>query len=261
MTWDRLRQWLLPAAALVVCLLLALAANLARHRGEDLARQAEAARLDREGLLRERDAAAAELRAARDRAARIPEIEADLARLRAIAGRTTTTDVLHARTRPGRVQIPATPHEGGAAPSPAPPSPSNGALAGEGRVLVLTETSELSVEVDSLTEQTRAGNRVVVGAASCWLEPGPELPIQPRHMLYRGAFSAPLSSALGAPEERVPRWGAGVVAIAGPKSVGAGPALLLPPVRVWGIQGEGTAGCAAGSGGLAGCVLIAGVRW
>jgi hypothetical protein len=85
---------------------------------------------------------------------------------------------------------------------------------------------------------------VVVGAAEAWrLGPGPPA------RLFGGPLRAPVEEALVEAAPRLPRWGAGLAAFAGRDGWAVGPALALPPLRLWGFQGEAVLGAGAGPGG------------
>jgi len=253
MDWSRLRPWLVPAAALVAVLLLAWAWNGERSARGALARQVEEERLRGAGLTTEAEAGRGALKQAEREAVELRD-QLEAAR-RAVPG-VRVVEVLRWRTRPdvasGTPRDPAAPQGGGAAAPPV--QPSSGGPAGAGCLLAPGDIGEVRVVEAQLAG--KAGARAIVGSAEAWrIEPGPPT------RLFGGPLRAPAELALVEAERRPPAWGAGLMVAASRDSVGAGPVLLLPPVRVWGVQGEALAGCAAGVRGLTACVATAGVRW
>ena len=114
----------------------------------------------------------------------------------------------------------------------------------------------MAAQVDAVKVETKAGNNVLLGAASCWRMDDTS-PV----MLYRGPFEAKLSSLAApvAPEE--PGWGVALMFAASADKVGVGPAVLLPSFRVFGMEVDASAGFAAGSRGFVAATAQAGVRF
>lgn len=256
---PRLRPWLGYIVALVVIVLLALAWNRAHRLATALGKEREAEALRARDLIVEHAAKRADLETrAKALAGQNADLAAELARARASAPRARVTGTFQGSTKPAPAAgtptptpTCATPGSGGAAAPPA--QPTQGVPAGAGCLLAVGDLGEIHVEQVELT--TKAGNRVVVGAAGCYRSEVP--PVR----LFGGAFSSALSTATGEAERPAPRWGVGLMAAASRDSVGAGPVVMFPPLRLWGLQGEALAGCAAGSGGLTACIAAAGVRW
>jgi hypothetical protein len=100
------------------------------------------------------------------------------------------------------------------------------------------------------------GARLVVGAASAY-----RVTPEPRARLFGGPFRAALSEASSVATPGAPGWGAGVYVGLSRDGWAAGPALALPPVRLWGLQGEVVVGAGLGSNGVWAGSGTALVRW
>jgi hypothetical protein len=242
------RPWLVPAVVLVLVVVLALALNKGHRAEVDLAKEKERAE-KLQGKLVEEEVSKKVLQGRfDDMKKRIPELQAQLDDVTARVGKVTVKEVVRFVTVPGAAG-------GEAHPSPNPSSGSNPAAAPAGDVLVL-RGDILRVEVDEASVETQAGNKVVVGAASCWRQsPLPET------MLYRGAFQAPLSQVSELEGPRLVRWGGGLTVVATSDKVGVGPVLLFPPFRVWSMEGDASAGFAAGTRGFVAATAQVGVRF
>jgi len=246
--WDRLRPWLWPAATLLVMVFLALAWNRAHGRGEQLARQVEAERLRAAGLAAEAEAKGAALEAAVQQQA---DLRGQLADARRAVPGVRVVEVVKWRTRPDVAA--GAPREPPPQGTPSPPA-GDGSIAPEGACLLAAgDTGEVRVSEAQL--RGPAGSRVVIASAEAWRL----TPTSSR--LFGGPIQTPVEQAIVEAERPLPRWGAGLMVAATRDRVGAGPVVMAPPLRVWGVQGEASAGCAAGVGGFTACVAAAGVRW
>lgn len=122
----------------------------------------------------------------------------------------------------------------GASPAPiSSPVPAPTGHSGEGATsssCLLAEGDQGEIRVDAVALQTRAGNRVLVGAASAHR-------LNPEARLFGGSFSAPVTWAA----EREPatpavrRWGAGPWLGVSSSGVAVGAAVAAPPARLFGI--------------------------
>jgi hypothetical protein len=251
--------WLWGHRVSVLVLALFVAAGFGLRACHDLAgTRAASARAEEEAALRaagltvERDAVQGELaRAASD----AKELRGQLEAARRADPGVRVVEVIRWRTRPeaagGAPRDPA-PAGGGAAVPPV--QPATGVPAGVGCLLVAGDLGEVRVVEAQL--QGDAGARVVVGSAEAWrVDPGPPT------RLFGGPLRTPVELAVVEPERRPPRWGAGAAAFAGPGGWAVGPAIALPPLRLWGWQAEVVVGAGAGPSGAwqAGATGI--VRW
>lgn len=265
--------WALPLLLVLVAMVLAWRLDAGRRAEADRARLAEEARLRAEGLLvveqvRSKDLAAE----ARRLAGENTDLAAELARARRAAPGAVVVATVSARTgprpasgsaRPGPACPAPTPPIEGQPPSPIipktiPPEPACpldvvGPLTGR----CLLEAGDLvEIRVDQVELETREGARVVVGAAAVWrLGPGAE------ERLASGGFQAPLSAAKEPARPPPPGWGAGLYAGLSREGWALGPALALPPARLWGLQGEVVVGVGVGPNGAwqgSGAALV---RW
>jgi hypothetical protein len=233
-------------AALVVFLVVK-AWNRNASLESDLAKEREL-REKLQGKLVEEDSSKKEMASKlKDAQARVPELEAQVKDLEGRVGKVKPIRVVEIVTVPGAATgtprpCPLQPPQGVQDPSP------TGCLVATGDIV--------RAQVDEVTVETKAGNQVVLGAASCWRESPP-----PETMFYRGNFEAKTSTANVTAEPSPVRWGAGLTFMATTDKVGVGPLVLFPPVRVWGLEGDISAGFAAGLGGFVGGSVNAGLRW
>ena len=249
---SRLRPWLVPVLLVLAAIVAAWSWNRASRLSDSLTRAEEAAGFRSAGLEVERDAARRDLARA---AAEAVELREQLDRARQADPGVRVVEVVRWRTRPEAAGGPprdAAPADGGAGGAVAPATP--GATAGAGCLLAAGDLGEVRVVEAQL--RGSAGSRVVVGSAEAWrLEPGPPA------RLFGGPLRAPVEQAVVEAERPLPRWGAGVAVYAGRDGWAAGPAVALPPLRLWGLQGEAVVGAGAGPTGAwqAGATAI--VRW
>jgi hypothetical protein len=139
-----------------------------------------------------------------------------------------------------------------ASPSLAPGSP-------EPNVCVLATGDKGELRLAGVVWETRADNLVPVLEAEAWrLEPAPAT----RSL---GGLLRPDLSRLQVAAPRAPPpdagWGGGVIAWAGRDGWAAGPAVALPPLRLWRLQLEVLAGAGAAPSGTWGAGGSAVARW
>jgi len=202
-----------------------------------------------QGKLVEEDSSKKQMAAKlKDALVRIPELEAQMKDLEGKVGSVKPVRV---------VQIVTVPGAAAGVPRPCPITPSVDGKEPTPPVECLVAVGDIvRAQVDEVTVETKAGNQVVLGAASCWRESPP-----PETMYYRGAFEAKTSKVDVIVEASPVRWGAGLTFMATTDKIGVGPLILFPPVRLWGLEGDISAGFAAGLKGFVGGNVNAGVRW
>lgn len=121
---------------------------------------------------------------------------------------------------------------------------------------LLAKGDEGEIRVAEVALQAREGNRVLAGAAEAWrLSPGP-----PTRILA-GRFTAPASEISEERPAPLPRWRAGAFLGASRDGWVVGPAVALPPARLWGMQLELTLGAGVGPAGSAQAAASGIVRW
>lgn len=233
-------RWTPVIVVAVVAGVLAWKLDLGRRAASELARETEKENLRLKGVIAQNQVSEAKLKADAETLARHnAEFAAELERVKKAAPDARPVAVSHATT--GRV-------EAGGTPVP----PSSAATPATSAACLLRQGDIGEVRVDSATLQTRAGNVVMIGAASAWrLSPEPET------RLFGGALKIEGSV------ERVPLlpgWGFGATAWAGRSGWMVGPAASLPPFRLWGLQGELSAGASLGPSGEWGVGATALVR-
>jgi hypothetical protein len=238
--------WLLLAAVLLLALVLFRECSSRRAAEDQLAKEREAAAIDRAGLERihdvEKAALAKELKAARGESA---DFRAELARAQAALAGAKVTSVVRASTGPRPVST--TP----------PETPSNGLASAEclpaGPDCALTEADQGEIRVTEATVETKAGNRVLVGAAEARR-------VRDDRVLFGGPFSVPVTEAseLAPPSPRRPGWGAGPLVGIGTRGAFAGIAVATPEGRMPLLGGQ-VFGLAQGTGGGGEFAVIVGV--
>lgn len=191
LAWVKTFAVLLLVGALLVLGWWALGEHRAKLTAQDETKRiAEAAQIETDGLTNTHELTKAQLKdliaaSVRDSAmfaAAFGDAQKKLRDAKAIAAMTASTGAVP-------VQHSAT----GAAPN-----------VGAVPTCALTEADDGEIEVRSVTLETQAGNRVVVGSAEAFRH-------SPRKLLFGGSFAAPLTEAaeVAKPEERKPGWGAG----------------------------------------------------
>lgn len=234
---NALRPWAAPIALVIATFLFVRSCNHSRNVISDLERSIEAERLRAEGVYVAGEKKASELAA---EARRLAGENSDLARALEEARRKAPSakpaEVVHSQTGPVVV--------GPVVPLPCPVSAQ----------CVLRQGDTVSFEVDEVHLKTDAGNEVIVGTAAAWRL------TEPKVMLARGSFQAALSAAaVEAPERRL-GWGAGVAVAATSAGWAVGPAVALPPLRLWSAQVEATVGAVFGGAGTQGTASAV-LRW
>jgi len=119
---------------------------------------------------------------------------------------------------------------------------------------LLAEGDMAEIRVDQVEIETKAGNRVIVGAAECRrVEPKPET------RLAGGPFEASLTTAMviGKPKQKPPGWGVGpAVMVSSSDGLAYGVAVSAPPLNVFGVDFEvGLAG-AVGKSSMQGFAIM-----
>lgn len=244
MTFSSVLAWRwTPAVAIaIVAGVLAWKLDAGRRAADELARMNEAEALRLEGVLVAEQAGSLQLRAALGVLERQnADFAAEIERIKKVASSARPVSVSHGVTGPAVA--------GGAPavrPVEAPMIP--------GPICLLRAGDMGEVRVDSATLQTSKGNALMVGAASAWrVAPSPETRL----------FGGPLK--ITGTVETVPYspgWGFGATGWAGRSGWMAGPAASMPPVRVWGLQGEVAFGAGfgpSGEWGVGGTVIAR--RW
>lgn len=110
-------------------------------------------------------------------------------------------------------------------------------------VCVLMQGDSGQVIVSEVTYETKAGNHVLLGSAACWRTK------PTKSLLFTSAVEAPVSTAIVAPEPPQKRWGAGLYMGFSKDGWAVGPAVGFPPLPLWSLQAEVTAGVGLGPGG------------
>lgn len=228
--------WGVVVLAGVVVLLLVVAWNRERGARGELARHLEAEQLRAAGL---------EVAAERDRAdlwdeanrasAESEDLRRALAEARAASHGERPVLVARCSTGPR-------PAAGAARPATSPP-PAPGSEAPAPPACLLAAGDQGEVQVDEVVLETRAGNLVLVGAASAW-RAAPD-----RARLFGGPFRADLGEVAGAAPPRPAGWGVGVWSGVSRDGWAVGPAVAAPPLRLWTLQLEAILGGGLGPGG------------
>jgi hypothetical protein len=247
-------RWALPAVLVVAALAVTWkldqgrrAAARARAAELELRRQAEARELEAEGLL------VAERRKAgwlEENAAELldqhHELAAEVDRLRRALPGARPVATVDLRTGPVAVSPGPRAQEGAAAAQRHDPLAADGAGAPS---CVLYEGDQGEVRVAGVVYETKAGNRVPLLALEAWR-------LNPDALLFGGVARGAWTEREPDPPERLPGWGGGVVVVGG-EGWAVGPAVAAPPLRLWRLQLEASAGAAAGPSGTWGAVATA----
>lgn len=225
------KSWLVAAALLVAAVFLWNREHRART---DALRSAEAARLELQNQIVAHEQTRRELQGSiSGLLENNASLEAALSEARTAAP--DAKPVRAARLDTGPLAVAAKP-EAPRVPRAAPAVAKPCALAVEDAV---------SIEVDTVDLETKAGNTLVVGTASVFRVDPP-----PKELLASGRFQAPLSrsEALAPPSE--PRWGVAALAFCGAPGCAFGGGPMFPPVRVLGARVEAVSGLLVGAGGV-----------
>jgi len=240
--------------AVIIAMLAGLAAvgalayklNRGAEAQAELARMAEAGRLSAQGLVVEERRQKDALQADRDRlAAENPELRAALERAEKAARGARVVSVVSASTGSAT-----------ATGEPRPPSPvatSSIVTPKQEAPCLLAPGDRAEIRVDQVTFETRAGNRVLVGAAAAWrLDPAPKA------QLVSGTWQADVTEALGSapPVALGARWGAGVAILGSAHGLAPAIALAAPPLRALGLSMELSVAAGWGTEGPAGSALL-----
>jgi hypothetical protein len=129
----------------------------------------------------------------------------------------------------------------------------------EAPACLLAAGDQGTVQVDSVTMETRDGNKVVVGEAEVW-----RTSPSPRTRLFAGTFQAPVTrvSVEEPPRPRsAPRWGVGAWVGVGRDGWAVGPAVALPAARLGPLQFEAVIGGGLGPSGAFQGGASGVVRW
>jgi hypothetical protein len=124
-----------------------------------------------------------------------------------------------------------------------------------GPLCMLTTDDEVSIAVEQLELQTKAGNTLIVGTGLVYREP-------PHQLLAGGRFRSQLSDSASLAPPRTPRWGALALGTCGVGGCGLGAGVLLPPwtLPLVGWRLESLVAASALPSGLQ-ATVGAGVRW
>jgi hypothetical protein len=237
--------WFLPLLLLLAGLWLAWQLNAGRESEATARRLADEARLRAEGILVVEQAKGRDLEAeARRLGARVPELEAELERARKAAPGARVTGTVSTST--GGVVAGGSPRPGPACPAAAPPAAAPAPPSGPpAPACVLADGDVGEIRVDQVAMETREGAQLLVGSTSAWrLDPGPATKVM------SGSFRSALSTAKTEPPPAPPGWGAGLYAGVSREGWALGPALALPPARLWALQLEVVLGAGVGPGGV-----------
>jgi hypothetical protein len=240
--------WILRGLALLLFILLAKSWNDARSLKNAFSKELEREKIEKAGLLAERDATKKELK---DREAELLMGQAALAveveRLKSTVGKVKIVEVIKWETKEVRVEVPVE-VPGRDCPPLVDGKPS--------KKILLVEGDTGMAEVTQLKYETRAGNQVIVGQASC-------LRLTPTKLeLFKSVIAAPVSFAIQTPEPDPYRWGAGAYFGFSQDGWAAGPSIAFPPLSIFSkAQAELTVGLGLGpksnfQGGATGVV-----RW
>lgn len=226
-------RWTPVVVLALLALWLAWRLDGGRRSALEAGRLAEAEALRQAGIAVAAQADAAGVRASlHAQLQRSAELAAEVARLKRVSPGVRPVSVTTGSTGP-------VPVAGAAVPGSA-----------LGCVLFEGDTGE--IRLASATFATRGGNLVFVGAAEAWrAAPAPAV------KLFGGALAA--ETVVERPHTEA-GWGAGAWAVVGRDGWAVGPALALPPVRLWRLQLEATMGAGMGSAGINGGASVVG-RW
>jgi hypothetical protein len=242
-------RWSPVVGVAVLALVLVCKLDAGRRAADRAAQLAEAEELRQAGLVVAAERDARGMRAALGAAVKTSEdLAAELERVKRAAKGARPSVVFSGSTGPVVAGGAPRPNPGQEAPpTQGQDHPQAGAADREGAscpvspACLLAAGDQGEVRVDEVILETKAGNVVLAGAASCWrLEPAPAA------RLFGGPLRGSLSVAKPRPEAG---WGAGVWTGVGREGWAAGPALALPPARLWRLQVEAVVGGGLGPSG------------
>lgn len=224
-------RWTPTVAVALLALVLVCRLDQGRRASEEAVRLAEAEVLRQAGLAVAAQEDASGMRRALARVAGENEdLAGELARVKAASPGAKPVAVIHATT--GGVVAGGTPREQGAPPTQGQANRQAGAADRDGAPCLLASGDVGEIRVDSAILETKGGNVVFAGAASCWrLEPGPASRL----------FGGPLRAELAVEKlPGKPGYGFGLSGSVGSEGARAGLAVALPPARLWSWQIETT---------------------
>jgi hypothetical protein len=220
--------WILRGAALLLILLLVYSWNQANNLKAAITKELEREKLEKAGLLAERDATKKEMK---DREGELlmanADLEIEVDRLKNVAGKVKVIEVVKWQTKEVEVRVPVeVPGRDCPKAEPGKPAPK----------ILLVEGDKGRIDVAEITYETKADNHVIVGKAACYRTTPSEL------KLFESVISAPVSVAVKPQDDPKKRWGAGLYFGFSKDGWALGPAVALPPFEVWKVQLEVTPG-------------------
>ena len=231
-----LRPWIVPLVALAVVGALAWSWNREHAARVAMARTVEEAKAEAARLGVVQQATSRDLSAA---LASAQELQGQLADARRALGDVKPVEVIKWRTAPAAADGSPRPAPGGGSPPPC--------------LLAAGDSGEVRVSEARLMGPS--GARVLIASAEAWrLTPTAS-------RLFGGPVSTPVPMAITEAVPAPPRWGAGVYVGAARDGWTVGPAVAFPPLRLWGLSVEATAGAGLGPTGAIQAGGTGVVRW
>ena len=230
-----LRPWIVPLIALAVIVALAWSWNREHAARVALARTAEEAKAEAARLGVVQQAGARDLSTA---LAVAQELQGQLADARKALGEVKPVEIVKWVTVPAAASGSPRPAPGGGSPP-----------------CLLAAGDSGEVRVSEARLEGKAGARVLIASAEAWrLTPTAS-------RLFGGPVNTPVPLALTEAVPAPPRWGAGVYVGAARDGWTVGPAVAFPPLRLWGLSVEATAGAGLGPTGAIQAGGTGVVRW
>jgi hypothetical protein len=225
-------EWIYRGISIIIIGVLVWSWWDARSSKEALGKELEKERIEKAELLAEKNASKKELtQREKELLMGNADLEVEVARLKDVLGtKPKVVEIIKWQTAPAQAN-PATDGR------TCPPVPEGGQPMG----VLFAEGDTGHAEAIEMTYETKENNHVIVGKVTCMRDtPTP-------FILFTSVLKAPLSSALALPEAPLPSWGFGGYLGFSGNGAALGPALALPPLRVFSTQLEVTAGVGIGA--------------
>lgn len=121
-------------------------------------------------------------------------------------------------------------------------------------VCLLGPDDEGEIRVSGVALKTEAGNVIVTAEADAWR-------VKPETLLFEGELHLQVDYAKPPAPARGPGWGGGLAVAGGRHGWSVGPVIASPPLNLWRLQFDPSAGITVGSAGEWSAIAQALVRW